>query len=51
MKVKTFIGTDAAGVDKQVNDWLATCARRPPKGTKANLFRLRQTSGPKRIGS
>jgi hypothetical protein len=23
MKVKTFIGTDAAGVDKQVNDWLA----------------------------
>jgi hypothetical protein len=23
MKVKTFIGTDAAGVDKQVNGWLA----------------------------
>ena len=22
MKVKTFVGTDAAGVDKQVNDWL-----------------------------
>ena len=21
MKVKTFIGTDAAGVDKQVNGW------------------------------
>jgi len=23
MKVKTFVGTDAAEVDKQVNDWLA----------------------------
>jgi hypothetical protein len=23
MKVKTFLGTDAAEVDKQVNDWLA----------------------------
>ena len=23
MKVKTFVGTDAAQVDKQVNDWLA----------------------------
>ena len=22
MKVKTFTGTDAKGVDKQVNDWL-----------------------------
>jgi hypothetical protein len=23
MKVKTFVGSDAAKVDKQVNDWLA----------------------------
>jgi hypothetical protein len=23
LKVKTFVGTDAATVDKQVNDWLA----------------------------
>ena len=31
MKVKTFVGTDATRVDKQVNDWLAQsemCVRR-----------------------
>jgi hypothetical protein len=40
MKVKTFVGTDAAEVDKQVNDWLAE-SKVHVRRTNTALKRLR----------
>jgi hypothetical protein len=49
MKVKTFIGTDAAGVDKQVNDWLAESKVQVRRASTAfHRFRDRGKDAPRR---